>query len=266
MNIVLALGLASTLLAPFPVDTPPPPPIQALERMNTLADVLANTRLEDGRHAPARLQPPGMLNQETMVAFLVANYPDTLRATGAPDVGFVWMFVDSTGRLGGMKLIKSTGAAVFDTLSLRAIRTVRFFPANMDGRGVGVWVPFPLQIGAYDKLLAWRPPGEELDRGPVFTPYTKKPELLNRDVVARELVRRYPPELRAAGVAGTAVVWVLLQDNGMVKRVLIRNSSGHPQIDEAALHVARVMRFTPAQNKGKPVPVWIALPIVFKPR
>ena len=102
----LIAWLAVTLLLPQS-DTPPPPPLAALERMNSIADVVANTRLRDGRRAPSQLQPPGMLNQREMVAFLVSNYPDTLRATGAPAVGFLWMLVDTTGHVGATRLTPS---------------------------------------------------------------------------------------------------------------------------------------------------------------
>jgi TonB family protein len=35
-------------------------------------------------------------------------------------------------------------------------------------------------------------------------------------------------------------------------------------MDEAALDVARVMKFSPAKNRGRPVPVWVSIPITFR--
>ena len=46
----------------------------------------------------------------------------------------------------------------------------------------------------------------------------------------------------------------------------VRQTSGEPKLDEAALRVARIFQFTPARNRDLPVAVWIALPIVFKAR
>jgi outer membrane biosynthesis protein TonB len=37
-------------------------------------------------------------------------------------------------------------------------------------------------------------------------------------------------------------------------------------LDEAALQVADVIRFSPALNRDKRVPVWISLPINFQTR
>ncbi|MCH8812027.1 MAG: TonB family protein [Gemmatimonadetes bacterium] len=50
-------------------------------------------------------------------------------------------------------------------------------------------------------------------------------------------------------------------------RVLDRRispSSGHTQLDEAALEVAGVFRSTPALNRDQVVQVWIKLPITFE--
>jgi len=44
----------------------------------------------------------------------------------------------------------------------------------------------------------------------------------------------------------------------------IEKSSGHTQLDEAALKVAAVYRFTPALNRDQTVQVWIQLPITFQ--
>jgi TonB family protein len=44
---------------------------------------------------------------------------------------------------------------------------------------------------------------------------------------------------------------------------MVKQSSGHEALDDAALKVAEVMRFTPAMNDGQPVSAWIDLPIVF---
>src|SRR5690606_34007171 len=54
--------------------------------------------------------------------------------------------------------------------------------------------------------------------GPVYTPYTQKPELVNSPEIAQSLRRRYPPLLRDSGVGGTAVLWFLIDERGTVQR------------------------------------------------
>ncbi len=100
---------------------------------------------------------------------------------------------------------------------------------------------------------------------PAFTPYTAAPDLINREEVAKALERYYPPLLRDAGIGGTTSVWFYIDDVGDVVKTRIQKSSGRPELDSAAVAVGRAMRFTPALNKDEPVPVWVALPIVFGP-
>jgi len=46
----------------------------------------------------------------------------------------------------------------------------------------------------------------------------------------------------------------------------LKTSSGYPVLDEAALKIAPLMRFTPALNRDKKVKVWVSLPITFNTR
>ena len=104
---------------------------------------------------------------------------------------------------------------------------------------------------------------EDISAAPTFTPYSVAPELKNPDVVRRALVREYPSILKDAGITGRTVVWLFIDEHGKVLRRLVKQSSGMPQLDEAALVVAQVMEFTPAINHDRRVRVWVAQPLVF---
>jgi len=103
-----------------------------------------------------------------------------------------------------------------------------------------------------------------LAANPVFTPMTVRPELRNRQEVINALRREYPAILRDAGVGGRVVVWFFISEVGQVLDSRVEQSSGHTQLDEAALKVALVYRFTPALNRDQTVQVWIQLPITFQ--
>lgn len=105
---------------------------------------------------------------------------------------------------------------------------------------------------------------ENIEAAPVFTPYTVKPELRNRDAVGRALIRNYPPLLRDAGIGGTVLLWALIDETGNVMKSQVKEGSGHDALDGAALKVADIMQFSPALNRDQKVKVWIQLPIVFK--
>ena len=113
------------------------------------------------------------------------------------------------------------------------------------------------------------PPDEEavdISAAPSFTPYTVRPDLINQPEVERALEREYPPILRDAGIGGRVTVHFFIDEEGTVQNTLVAETSGHSSLDEAALRVANVFRFTPALNLDKIVPVWIALPITFQTR
>ena len=101
---------------------------------------------------------------------------------------------------------------------------------------------------------------------PTFTPFTVRPSMKNVSEVQAALVREYPPLLRDAGIGGTVEVWFQIDEEGMVRQTLVKVSSGHAALDQAALKVADVAEFTPALNRDKKVPVWISLPITFTTR
>lgn len=104
----------------------------------------------------------------------------------------------------------------------------------------------------------------DVAKAPTFTPYTVAPDLKNRGEVQSALEKYYPPLLKDAGIGGTVLVWFFINDSGHVVKTLIKTSSGHQELDHAAIKVANIMVFSPALNRDKKVPVWVALPIVFK--
>jgi TonB family protein len=256
-------------LSPAAVDTPPPLPIalEKLSELRTMKDLVGVTILENGKRAPATLIPPQLINQRDVVDFMLKRYPPKLRASATvPQRAFAWMFIDDRGLVKEARMIQPSSYAELDSLALAAIKISRFSAAMIDGAKVGVWVPYPVSVASFAQLSAQLDAIESGSDGPTFTPYTVKPSLLNRNDVARALVKEYPANLRARHVSGTVLLWVMLDTAGVVKRVELKTSSGYAEMDEAAKRVAVEMRFTPALNRDKVVPVWIQLPIMFTTR
>jgi protein TonB len=110
------------------------------------------------------------------------------------------------------------------------------------------------------------PTDQDLSAEPTFTPFTQAPSIRNRAEVVSAMDDAYPPLLRDAGVGGTVLVYFFIDEEGVVRNTIVRESSGHPALDEAALRVADVYRFDPALNRQEPVPVWVAFPITFQAR
>jgi protein TonB len=113
------------------------------------------------------------------------------------------------------------------------------------------------------------PPDEvasDISAAPTFTPYTVGPQLQNTAEIQRVLMREYPTVLRDSGIGGTVNVWFFIDENGRVQDTRIDQSSGYQALDDAALAVADVMRFSPALNRENRVQVWVSLPITFQVR
>lgn len=99
---------------------------------------------------------------------------------------------------------------------------------------------------------------------PGFTPMTVRPQILNVPEVQRTMEQKYPPILRDARIGGTVRVWFLVNEQGVVEETRIETSSGQRLLDQAALEVASVYRFSPARNRDQIVKVWVAFPVTFK--
>jgi protein TonB len=108
--------------------------------------------------------------------------------------------------------------------------------------------------------------GVDVSSQPTFTPYEVEPELRNRGDFARRLQREYPPMLKDAGIGGTTVLWVFIDESGAVQSTRVTQSSGYEQLDQAAQRVMEQARFTPALNRDQRVPVWIQLPVTWQVR
>jgi protein TonB len=104
------------------------------------------------------------------------------------------------------------------------------------------------------------------DRPGSFQPVTELPRLLNRAEIERAMQRLYPQMLMQAGIGGTALVWLRLDEEGKVVQTEIKKSSGQRPLDDAALEVGKRARFSPALNGDTRVRVWVELPVVFSAR
>ena len=108
--------------------------------------------------------------------------------------------------------------------------------------------------------------GSSLRSGASVDDVATAPRLLNGDVVTQTIEQEYPPELRTQGVGGVVRLRLLVGRDGVPRESRVLEGSGLPLLDQAATRVAGVIRFEPAtDHDGRPVEVWAAFPIVFRP-
>ncbi|MFQ5679676.1 MAG: energy transducer TonB [Gemmatimonadota bacterium] len=122
--------------------------------------------------------------------------------------------------------------------------------------------PTTFESNPVDNLPPPPETGSPSDR-PSFIPYDTPPKLKNPSEIQRLLQRLYPASLKSAGVGGTVVLWVYVDKRGRVDKSVVKESSGHTALDEAAHRVADAMQFVPAMNRDKVTDVWVQQPITF---
>lgn len=100
------------------------------------------------------------------------------------------------------------------------------------------------------------PPKEEETEAFEYIAVAFKPKLIKR------VAPVYPDLARRAGIEGTVVVRVLIDEKGNVAKAVIHKSI--PMLDEAALAAAKQFKFIPGRQRDKNVKVWMAIPFVFR--
>lgn len=92
----------------------------------------------------------------------------------------------------------------------------------------------------------------------------ERPDLTNRADIGRSISRNYPPLLKDAGITGTVTLRLRVLEDGRVDQESIQvENSSHDAFADAAKKVVERMRFRPAKVGGRPVKVWVTLPITF---
>jgi len=74
----------------------------------------------------------------------------------------------------------------------------------------------------------------------------------------------YPAAPRRQGIQGTTLLRIHVLADGRIGDVLIEQSAGHPDLDQAARDAVRAWRFEPARRGSDPVAMWVLLPVEFR--
>ena len=73
----------------------------------------------------------------------------------------------------------------------------------------------------------------------------------------------YPASARRLGIQGTSLLRVFVAADGKVGDVVVQESAGHPDLDQAATAAVRRWRFEPARRGAEAVAIWVLLPVEF---
>lgn len=117
-------------------------------------------------------------------------------------------------------------------------------------------------------LLAAAPAAAQKTRSPAadsshtyeLREVTVVPRPVNVADLRRALQETYPAQLRDSVVDGQVDVRFRVDAQGMPQDLTITRST-HAPFDAPTLEAVRKLRFSPAEVDGKPVAVWVVLPI-----
>ncbi len=82
--------------------------------------------------------------------------------------------------------------------------------------------------------------------------------------VATQTEKWYPSLSKRYAEQGTVVVRVHVSADGRAERVELKKRSDYPLLDEAAIGLAKSLKYNPASVDGKPVADSVEIPITFR--
>ncbi len=74
----------------------------------------------------------------------------------------------------------------------------------------------------------------------------------------------YPQKAKEEGKDGLVQVRALIGEDGSILETEIARSSGHPELDNAAIEAVKSVSFLPATQEGDPVKFWMNIPMRFQ--
>jgi TonB family protein len=257
-------------------NAPAPPTAEQVAALRSMQDVIAVAALTDGSHAPDNIVLPTIVNRRQTLEYMRVHYPNVKKRKGTDARPIAWICVDRRGRVGSVKLLNASGDAAFDELSTNVFSVAAFSPGRVGDDTIGVWVPMPAVIPTKDELqYALTSDGFDHSTQPARTSFTDAPQLLNRSrieqaitkviyQVNRDAVLRNEAFDRAQQMGGNVIMWIYIDVEGNVTNSVVKKSSGNTDLDNTAAQLCSMMRFMPAKLNGKPVDVWIEVPLAFK--
>ena len=97
-----------------------------------------------------------------------------------------------------------------------------------------------------------------------FVAYDEPPEIIG-GMAALLAALDYPTLARKAGIEGTVIIGVEVDEQGNTRRTKILKEQGaNAGLEEAAIKAVKQMKWKPAYQRDKPIKVWISIPVRFR--
>ena len=185
---------------------------------------------------------------------LKIKYPVVIRITGLIGVGLVIMNFLIFPRFQNTMEFEGVDQIIIENIDIPARPSI---PVPSDDEDIADDLTLDeLDFDDFSNMDAPPPPPS----GPkvAFIPYDLAPR-------AKSAIRPIYPEIaQEAGIEGVVVVQAFIDQNGRVKETLILKGVPNTGLDEAAMEAIRRTKFHPAEQRERPVAVWISIPVNFR--
>lgn len=175
--------------------------------------------------------------------------------------------LDREGRISETN-VETGGVGELGPTAEAAVREWRIQPLMIFGHPVKCTVQIPVTFAATSVKKPMKTQDVSSSQGtpdrevlPKFGEYVYIEELPEAVVRVPPI---YPAIAREANVAGVVMVQALVGKDGKVRDTRVVKSI--PMLDGAAVDAVRQWVFNPAKAAGKPVAVWVAVPVRFPPQ
>jgi TonB family protein len=183
-------------------------------------------------------------------------YPEQAKNDGIQGDILTKVLVGADGTIEKALIQESSSFEILDNAALEAVQAAEFKPARHEDKPVRVWVMIPIRFTLTNAEVS---KSTEKDESIIAYHIVEvKPRPINIPTP------EYPEIARKNGIEGRTVVRALIDFDGSISATEIFSSSGDESLDNAAVSAVRQSMFEPASHDGKPVKVWVSIPIQFK--
>lgn len=203
------------------------------------------------------------------------EYPESAIAEGIEGEVFVQAFVDETGKVTKTRIGRGFPRAGFNEAAIDAVLRTQFMPAEFKGEPVGVWLVIRVKLEPPSPQLSEQPVSDDESSEPDESPEHPEEiqfEYWNLDAQPKPVGGyaailqniEYPDSARVEGIEGTVLVQAFVDQTGKVTKTRILRGFTGGGLNEAAIATVLKTRFAPARYQGKPVGIWVTIPVPFK--
>ena len=182
-------------------------------------------------------------------------YPKKAKKANAEGTVIVQAYINKKGSVVDCKVMYGMPNTGMNESAINAIKKTKFKPAIKDGKPIGTWMSIPVHFGLNDNK----------DNRAKFVPYDTPPMPIGGPkAIVNNIV--YPEKAKESKIEGRVIIQAFINEKGIVSDWTIINEQSHTnkELRKAAVNAIKKTKFIPAKQKGKPVGVWIAVPINFK--